>query len=82
MHIPTGYHPTATPPSLNEQNPTTATGTANNRPWFQNQYELNQSTNKMSPAQTANMTEAFMQIMSQFVGKIQRRWHKTNDEKH
>ena len=65
-HIPTGYHLTATPPSLNERNPITNTGTANNRPWFQNQYELNQ-TNNMSPAQAANMTEAFTQIMSQFV---------------
>ena len=33
-HIPTGYHLTATPPPLNDQNPTTI-GTTNNRPWFQ-----------------------------------------------
>ena len=76
-HIPTGYHPTATPPPLNDQNPTTTIGTANYRPWFQNQCELNQPkinttehtppTNNMSPAQEANMTEAFTQIMSQFI---------------
>ena len=72
-HIPTGYHPTATPPPLNDQNPAT-TGTANNGLLFQNQQEVNQprtSTtahtppkNNMSPAQTANMTEAFTQILS------------------
>ena len=39
-HTPTGYHPTATPPPLNDQNPA-ATGTVNNRLWFQNHQELN-----------------------------------------
>ena len=77
-HIPTGYHPTATPPPLNDQNPAApTTGTVNNRLWFQNHYELNQPrssttvhtppVNNMSPAQAANMTEAFTQILSQVV---------------
>ena len=42
-HIPTGYHPTATPPPLNEQNPAPQPiGTTNNGLWFQNHHDLNQ----------------------------------------
>ena len=70
-----GYHPTATPPPLNDQNPAApTTGTVNNGLWF---HELNQPrssttvhtppANNMSPAQVANMTEAFTQILSQVV---------------
>ena len=71
-HIPTGYHPTATPPPLNAPC-TTANGTVqphsdNNRLWFQNYQDPNHprtSTtvhtspmNNISPAQSTNMTEA------------------------
>ena len=69
-------HPHRVPPH-SDQNPTTTVGATNNRPWFQNQYELNQPkinttehtspANNISPVQAANMTEAFTQIMSQFV---------------
>ena len=77
-HIPTGYHPTATPPPLNEQNPAAQpTGTTSNRLWFQNHHDLNQPrtstmvhtppTNNMSPAHAANMTETFTQLLTQAV---------------
>ena len=77
-HSPAGYHPTATPPPL--MGATTAiqqtqqTGTTNNGPLFQNLFDNNQpriSTtihtpfNSASPAPSANMTEALMQIMAQ-----------------
>ena len=83
-HIPTGYHPTATPPPLNAPNPTAhattqpqLTSTTNNRLWFQNYQDTNQprtSTtvhtppmNNMSPAPSANMTEAFTQLLAQVI---------------
>ena len=70
-HIPAGYHPTATPPPL--MRATTAiqqtqqTGTTNNAPLLQNMFDNNPRTpfNRMSPAPSANMTEALTQIMAQ-----------------
>ena len=77
-HIPTGYHPTATPPPLlgtaaagpqRQQ-----TGTTNSEPLFQNLFDTHQprtSTtihtlfNGTSPAPSANMTEALTQIIAQ-----------------
>ena len=77
-HIPTGYHPTATPPPLLGTvaiiRQTHQTGAPNNRPLFQNLFENNQprtSTtshtlfNGTSPAPSANMTEALTQIITQ-----------------
>ena len=64
--------------SLNDQNPAApTTGAVNNRLWFENHHELNQPrsittvhtppANNMSQAQTTNMTEGFMQILSQAI---------------
>ena len=80
-HIPTGYHPTVTPPSLNA--PTTTTNSAaqphtnNNGLWCQNYQDTNHPRtttavhtlpmNNMSPAQLANMREAFTNILTQVV---------------
>ena len=76
-HIPTGYHPTATPPPLlGATTATGATGTTTQRPWFQNYLDTHQprtgSTtttptpfNGASPAPSANMTEALTQILTQ-----------------
>ena len=79
-HIPTGYHPTVSPPLLSGNAPNTGaqpqqTGTTNNGLWFQNYLDTNQprtSTtihtpfmNNMSPAPSANMTEALTQILTQ-----------------
>ena len=74
-HIPAGYHLTATPPPL--MGAATAiqqTGATNNGPLFQNLFDNNQprtSTtihtpfNSVSPAPSANMTEALTQIIAQ-----------------
>ena len=78
-HIPTGYHPTATPPPLLGIASATGahqqqTGTTTNGPLFQNYFENHQprtSTtthtpfNGTSPAPSANMTEALTQIIKQ-----------------
>ena len=78
-HIPTGYHPTATPPPLLGTASATGThpqqtGTNPNRPLFQNYFDTHQprtSTtihtpfNGTSPAPSANMTEALTQIITQ-----------------
>ena len=77
-HIPAGYHPTATPPPLlgtAATGPhTQQTGPTNNTPLFQNFFETHQprtSTtihtpfNGASPAQSAKMTEALIQIIAQ-----------------
>ena len=78
-HIPTGYHPTATPPPLLGTAPTTGThsqqtGTNTKGPLFQNYFDTHQprtSTtihtpfNGISPAPSANMTEALTQIITQ-----------------
>ena len=83
-HIPTGYHPTATPPPLNAPNQAVhattqlqPASTTNNGLWFQNYQDTNQhrtSTtfhtapmNNMSLAPSANMTEAFTQLLKQVV---------------
>ena len=77
-HTPTGYHPTATPPPLigttTGRQPTQQTNTTNNGHFFQNLFE-NQiprtnsvphtQFNGASPAPSANMTEAFTQILAQ-----------------
>ena len=78
-HIPTGYHPTATPPPLLRTATTTGTqphqtGTNTDRPMFQKYFDNNQPRigttghtpfNGASPAPSANMTEALMQIITQ-----------------
>ena len=78
-HIPTGYHPTATPPPLLGAASATGThpqqtGTTTNGPLFQNYFDNHQprtSTtthtpfNSASPAPSANMTEALTQIITQ-----------------
>ena len=79
-NIPTGYHPTATPPPLPGNAPNTGTqphqtGTTNNGLWLQNYLDKNQprtSTpmhtpfmNNMSPAPSANIKEALTQILTQ-----------------
>ena len=78
-HIPTGYHPTATPPPLLGTVATTGTyiqqtATTTNGPLFQNYFDNHQpriSTtihtpyNGTSPAPSANMTEALTQIITQ-----------------
>ena len=74
---PAGYHPTATPPPLIRAataiQQTQQTGATNNGPLFQNLFDNNQpgtSTtihtpfNGASPAPSANMTEALMQIIA------------------
>ena len=79
-YIPTGYHPTATPLPLNAPTTTTNAMTqpnTNNGPWFHNYQDNNYprtSTavhmlpmNNMSPAQSAYMTEAFTNILTQVV---------------
>ena len=79
-HIPTGYHPTATPPPLNAPTTTTNAMTqpnTNNGPWFHNYQDNNYPRtsiavhtlpmNNMSPAQSAYMTEAFTNILTQVV---------------
>ena len=76
-HIPTGYHPTATPPPLigvtTGGQPAQHTNTTNGH-YFQNLFENqiprtnivpNPQFNGASPAPSANMTEAFMQILAQ-----------------
>ena len=78
-HIPTGYHPTATPPPLMGATAATGqqtqqTGAANNGPLFQSLFDIQlprTSTtihtpfNGASPAPSANMTEAITQILAQ-----------------
>ena len=77
-HIPAGYHPTATPPPLMGTaaavQQTQQTGATNNGPLFQNLFNVHPprtSTtihtpfNSASPAPSANMTEAIMQIIAQ-----------------
>ena len=77
-HIPTGYHPTATPQPLigttTGGQPTQQTNTTNNGQFFQNLFENqiprtntlpNTQFNGTSPAPSANMTEAFTQILAQ-----------------
>ena len=79
QHIPTGYHPTAMPPPLIGKattggQPTQQTNTTNNGHFFQNLFE-NQiprantvphtQFNGASPAPSADMTEAFTQILAQ-----------------
>ena len=79
-HIPTGYHPTATPPPLTGNALSTGTwpqqkGTTNNGLWLQNYLDTNPprtSTtvhtpfmNNMSPAPSTNVTEALTQILTQ-----------------
>ena len=77
-HIPTGYHPTATPPPLigatTGGQPAQQTNTTNNGHFFQNLFENqiprtntipNRQFNGASPAPSANMTEAFTQILAQ-----------------
>ena len=83
-HIPTGYHPTATPPPLNAPNQAVhattqlqPASTTNNGLWFQNYQDTNQPRtsptfhtvpmNNMSLAPSANMTEAFTQLLTQVV---------------
>ena len=78
-HIPRGYHPTATGPPLigattgGQQAQQTNT---TNRQYFQNLFENqiprtntvpNPQFNGASPAPSANMTEAFMQILAQVI---------------
>ena len=75
-HIPTGYHPTATPPPLigttTGGQPTQQTYTTNGH-YLQNLLENqtarnntapNSQYNRASPAPSANMTEAFTQILA------------------
>ena len=75
--IPTGYHPTAAPPPLigatTGGQPGQQTNTTNGH-YFQNLFEnqiprtntvLNTQFNGASPAPSANMTEAFTQILPQ-----------------
>ena len=75
-HIPTRYHPTATPPPLigttTGDQPTQQTNTTNGH-YFQNLFENQIPRNNMvpnpqyngaSPAPSANMTEAFTQILA------------------
>ena len=74
-HIPTGYHPTATPPPLLGTVTTGTTGTATQGPWFQNHQDPHQPRhnttttptpfNGASLAPSANMTEALTQILAQ-----------------
>ena len=78
-HIPTGYHPTPTPPPLLGDPAATGTHqqqtvTATNGPLFQKYFDNHQprtSTtlhtpfNGTSPAPSANMTEALTQILTQ-----------------
>ena len=78
-HIPTGYHPTAMPPPLigtttTGGQPTQQTNTINNEHFFQNLFENqiprantipHMQFNGASPAPSANMTEAFTQILAQ-----------------
>ena len=78
-HIPTGYHPTATPPPLigatsTGGQPAQQPNTTNNGHLFQNLFEnqiprinttLYTPFNGASPAPSANMTEAFTQILAQ-----------------
>ena len=74
-HIPTGYHPTATPPPLLGTATTGTTGTATQGPWFQNHQDPHQPRHNTttahtpfdgtSPAPSANMTEALDQILAQ-----------------
>ena len=79
-HIPTGYQPTATPLLLNTPTTTTNAMTqpnTNSGPWFHNYQDNNYSRtsitvytlpiNNMSPAQSANMTEAFTNILTEVV---------------
>ena len=84
-HIPTGYHPTATPPPLigattTRGQQTQQTGTTNNGHLFQNLFQnqiprINATAhtpfNGTSPAPSANMTEALTQILA----------HVTSDKK-
>ena len=77
-HIPTGYHPTAMPPPLigatsTGGQPTQQPDTTNNGHLFQNLLEnqiprINTAShtpfNGASPAPSANMTEAFTQILA------------------
>ena len=77
-HIPTGYHPTAMPPPLmgtaatGQQ--TRQTGATSNGPLFHNLFDahpprtsttIHTPFNGTSPAPSANMTEAIMQILTQ-----------------
>ena len=75
-HIPTGYHPTATPPPLigptTGGQPTQQTYTTNG-PYLQNLLENqtarnntapNPQYNRASPTPSANITEAFTQILT------------------
>ena len=79
-HIPTGYHPTATPPPLLGAATTTGmhpqqTGTTTHGHLFQNYLDTHQPRtgtttthtpfNGASPAPSANMTEALTQIITQ-----------------
>ena len=78
-HIPTGYHPTATPPPLLGTAPTTGThsqqtGTNTNGPLFQNYFDshpprtsttIHTPFNGTSAAPSANMMEALTQIITQ-----------------
>ena len=81
-HVPTGYHPTATPPPLPETHITAQpqiTGTTNNGLWFQNYQDTNQPrssttthtsfTNNMSPASSSDIMEAITPLLTQVVNK-------------
>ena len=61
-HIPTGYHPTATPPPLLGTAPATGThpqqtGTTTNGPLFQNSFDTHQHTTDRVTTETTIETE-------------------------
>ena len=81
-YVPTGYHPTVTPPPLPGTHTTAqpqTTGTTNNGLWFQNYQYTNQPrtsttihtplTNNMFPASSSNITGAITQLLTHVVNK-------------